>query len=197
MFKECRHIKPNGCKCKSPALKDKPYCYYHIRVHRIARYTGPLAPHEHKDLQIPFLEDRGAVQIALSEVVSALANHRIEFKRAGLLIYALQVASSNARIPADLVALEQVRDASEDESGEELAPEITTFEPDDEEYQEANHEPTLAEILMAEVHRHRDEHEAKQAAEAQPAEARVTQAPATQTWSGDPRKYREYLPPST
>jgi hypothetical protein len=81
MYKECRHIKPNGCKCKSPALKDKPYCYYHIRVHGIARNSSATSPYEQKELQIPFLEDRGAVQVALSEVVSTSryrgsTNHR-------------------------------------------------------------------------------------------------------------------------
>jgi hypothetical protein len=191
MYKECRHIKPNGCKCKSPALKDKPYCYYHIRVHGIARNPNSLAPYEHKDLQIPFLEDRGAVQIALSEVVSALAGHRIEFKRAALMIYALQVASSNAKVPADLVTLEQVRDSAENEAGEELAPEVTTYEPGDDEYQDANHEPGLADILLAEIHRHRNEHEAKELAEAQSDQAREAQE-----WSGDPWKHREYLPPA-
>ncbi len=165
MYKECRHIKPNGCKCKSPALKDKPYCYYHIRVHGITRISSVTSPYEQKELQIPFLEDRGAVQIALSEVVSALASHHIEFKRAALMIYALQVASSNAKVPTDLVALQQVRDASENEEGEELAPEITTYEPDDEEYQEANHEPTLADLLVAEMRRQREEDQAKQSAE--------------------------------
>jgi hypothetical protein len=102
---------------------------------------------------------------ALSEVVSALASHHIEFKRAALMIYALQVASSNAKIPADLIALQQVRDASENEEGEELAPEITTYEPDDEEYEEANREPSLADLLLAEVRRHREEDQAKQAGE--------------------------------
>ena len=62
MYKECRHIKPNGCKCKSPALKDKPDCYYHIRVHGIARNSNATSPYEQKELQIPLLEDRGAAR---------------------------------------------------------------------------------------------------------------------------------------
>ncbi len=166
MYLECRHIKSNGSKCHSPAMKDKPYCYYHLRVHRILHKASDIAPDEHKDLHVPFLEDRGAVQIALSEVVSALATNHIELKRAALMIYALQVASSNAKIPDDLVALHQVREHSENEEGDELAPEIATYEPDDEEYKEANHEPTLTEILMAEVRRQREEdEEAKQSAE--------------------------------
>lgn len=195
MYKECRHIKPNGCKCKSPALKDKPYCYYHIRVHRLARNLGAVAPYEQKDMQIPFLEDRGAVQIALSEVVSALAGHRIDFKRAALIIYALQVASSNAKVPADLVALEQVREASEDEAGEVLAPEITTYEPDDEEYEEANHEPTLADLLLHDARKSREEYKANRLAEAQAAKAQSTEAHSTETQSTENGIDLEYPPP--
>ena len=130
MYQECRHIKPNGSKCHSPAMKERPYCYYHLRVHKIAlSQRAPAIPFEQQDLEIPFLEDRGAVQVAISEVVSALAARRIEFKRAALMIYALQVASSNAKIPADLVAAQPVRDASQDEQGEELAPKPSPTSP--------------------------------------------------------------------
>jgi hypothetical protein len=165
MYKECRHIKSNGCKCHSPALKGKPYCYYHIRVHRFAHNaSNPPAPFEQKDMQIPFLEDRGAVQIALSEVVSALASHHIEFKRAALMIYALQVASSNAKNAADIVAIQQVRDISENEEGDELAPEVTAPDPEDEGYQQADREPSIADLLWPEVLKQRARYEAEQLA---------------------------------
>jgi len=160
MYQECRHIKPNGSRCKSPALKEKAYCYFHIRVHKIARnQSAPAIPYEQQDLEIPFLEDRGAVQVALSEVVGALATRRVDFKRAALMIYALQVASSNAKNPADLVALQPVREASENDQGEELAPELTTYEPDDEEYDD-DREPTLAELLMGGIKLRQEAHEA-------------------------------------
>jgi len=159
MYQECRHIKPNGSKCPSPAMKERPYCYYHLRVHKLTLgASSPGIPYEQQDLEIPYLEDRGAVQIALSEVVSALAQRRIEFKRAALMIYALQVASSNAKTPADLVAVEQVRDASENEHGEQLAPETTTYEPDDEEYDD-DREPTMAELLMGGIKLRQEYHE--------------------------------------
>ena len=161
MYLECRHIKSNGSKCHSPAMKDKPYCYYHLRLHRIihGRPQRSSTPYEHKDLQIPFLEDRGAVQIALSEVVSALAHrsHRLQTRSADDLRPAGRLLqrqnSSRSRSPSTGPR------TSENEEGDELAPEITTYEPDDEEYKEANHEPTLTEILMAEVRRQRQEEE--------------------------------------
>jgi hypothetical protein len=126
MFQECRHIKPNGSKCHSPAMQDKPYCYYHIRMRRLSKVS--TAPFESKAMEVPFLEDRGAVQIALSEVVSALAEHRIDYKRASLMIYALQVASANAKNPNDLIAANQVRETSQNEEGEELGPEESGYE---------------------------------------------------------------------
>ena len=168
MYQECRHIKSNGCKCHSPALKGKPYCYYHIRVHKFAHNaSNPPAPFEQKDMQIPFLEDRGAVQIALSEVVSALASHHIEFKRAALMIYVLQVASSNAKNAADIVAIQQVRDISENEEGDELAPEVTSPDPEDEGYDEADRVPSIADLLWPEVLKQRARIQAEQLAEDQ------------------------------
>lgn len=48
-------------------------------------------------LDLPPLEDAASIQLALIEVAQALAANRIDTKRAGLLLYALQVASVNAK----------------------------------------------------------------------------------------------------
>jgi hypothetical protein len=53
--------------------------------------AGPLA------LDIPPLEDRAAIQVALSMLLTALAHDRIDSRRAQTLLYGLQVASNNAR----------------------------------------------------------------------------------------------------
>jgi hypothetical protein len=149
MFQECRHIKTNGSKCHAAALKGKPYCYYHVRLHGIMRRSAaPIAPYEQRELEMPFLEDRGAVQIALSEIVGAIAGRRIDHKSAALIVYALQVASSNAKDMKDLVADEQVRDRFETREGEDLAPEVTTLEPGDVGYRDEYGEPTLAEVIL-------------------------------------------------
>jgi len=180
MFQECRHIKSNGSRCRAAALKGKPYCYYHHRLHAIIRRSAaPAAPYEQRELEMPFLEDRGAVQIALSEVVNAIAGRRIDFKTAGLLVYALQVASSNAKNMKELVADEQVRDRCEDEHGEELAPEVTTLEPNDEGYLDENGRPSLADILVAEMRRQREA-----------ARAEAEEEGPERHWSGDPRAGR-------
>jgi hypothetical protein len=117
MVPECRHIKTSGGKCGSPALRGKPYCYFHVRLkQRAARPASPYLA-----LELPALEDRGAIQIAISEVVSALADHRIEPKRASTLLYALQIASSNARHSEEIVSSKSVDEVIQTEEGEEMA----------------------------------------------------------------------------
>jgi hypothetical protein len=117
MVPECRHIKTSGGKCGSPALRGKPYCYFHARLkQRAARPASPYLA-----LELPALEDRGSIQIAISEVVSALADARIEPKRAGILLYALQIASSNARHSEEIVSSNSVEEVVQTEEGEEMA----------------------------------------------------------------------------
>ncbi|HEY0307871.1 MAG TPA: hypothetical protein VGB94_06910, partial [Acidobacteriaceae bacterium] len=104
MAKECRHIKTNGCKCEAAALRGQPFCYFHAlsrtREQRLASQPAlppPEATLAPIALELPLLEDANAVQVAVSLVVSALAGNRIEPRRAGVLIYALQLASTNLR----------------------------------------------------------------------------------------------------
>ncbi len=48
-------------------------------------------------LDLPPVEDTESIQLALIDVIQALAANQIDTKRAGLLLYGLQVASANAR----------------------------------------------------------------------------------------------------
>lgn len=59
--------------------------------------TGQSGPWGNSPLELPPLEDAASIQLALIEVAQALAANRIDTKRAGLLLYALQVASANAK----------------------------------------------------------------------------------------------------
>lgn len=48
-------------------------------------------------LQLTAAEDSASIQLALIEVLQSLAAHQLDPKRAGLLLYGLQVASANAK----------------------------------------------------------------------------------------------------
>lgn len=123
----CRHIRTNGTQCKSPALTGRDCCYYHDRLHhhhssyRHATVTqGQLIPGQH--IQLAPLEDRDSVQVALSQVINALATGRLETKRALALLYGLQLASTNAARPrAQLASHEIVRSVEPTPEGLDLA----------------------------------------------------------------------------
>jgi hypothetical protein len=92
----CDHLKEDGFYCKSPALKGRDYCYFHLKLRgrrlNMAR-ARVLAADEPLDL--PFPEDIHSIQVTLFELVNALVNKRIDHKTAGLALYAMQQASIN------------------------------------------------------------------------------------------------------
>ena len=73
----------------------------------------------------------------------ALAEHRIDRKHASILLYALQVASSNAKNAAEIVSSESIAELTCTEKGEEMAPEGATARP--------QQEQTLADLVLKEV----------------------------------------------
>ncbi len=124
MYAECRHVKTNGAKCHAPALRKSHWCYFHDRLHRRQSHPGgrpprpaaslallapgtatldyghiPVAPAAGADpsFRLPALEDCGSIQFALNDVLQALAANQLDPKRAGLLLYGLQIASQNSR----------------------------------------------------------------------------------------------------
>src|SRR5208337_2198582 len=96
--KHCRHIKVDGVFCQTPALHGRDYCHFHLRAlgrrMRMARERARREPHR---LVLPILEDMNAVHVALMQVLDAVAADQLDDKRAGLLLYGLQQASTNLR----------------------------------------------------------------------------------------------------
>ncbi len=99
-YKYCQHVKENGIFCSSPAVKGRDYCYYHART-RARRLAMAKARSERRKwkLDLPPLEDMYAVQPAVSNVVDALAAGALDPKCGGLILYGLQQAANNVRIP--------------------------------------------------------------------------------------------------
>jgi hypothetical protein len=82
-------------------------------------------------LILPALEDRSSIQIALSQVLAALASEKLDPRRAGLFLYGLQIASQN--VPEQVIFPgDTVKSTTQTSEGEELAPETEVCErPDD------------------------------------------------------------------
>jgi hypothetical protein len=83
--------------------------------------------------EVPELEDRESIQVALSMLISALGRNRLDPKRATAMLYGLQVASANAvKLNIEPGANQVVCSTVLDPAGQELAPdedpqEITEF----------------------------------------------------------------------
>jgi hypothetical protein len=89
----------NGKICEGPALRDSNLCYWHHKARHRRRHRERIGRRVKRsaktDIVFPLLEDGNSIQIGLQEVLHALLDGRIDTRRAGLLLYGLQVATSN------------------------------------------------------------------------------------------------------
>ena len=87
----CRHIKTNGRRCGSPALRGECFCFYHHPTRRPPVRTRP----SHPSFYIPPITDPETLQIALSELGRRIADNTLSTQRARLLRETLQMAQAN------------------------------------------------------------------------------------------------------
>ena len=127
MYQLCHHIKTNGLRCQSPALLGTAFCYFHARTHAMA------APNYIKfdDLKLPLLEDSASIQVAILKITAALLSSRIDARHAGLLLYAVQIASQNIDRDSERENSEIVHSMTVTNEGDEMAPEKELCEPAD------------------------------------------------------------------
>ena len=84
---QCQHYN-EGRQCRAWSMYNELFCYRH-RLY-------PVAPViENDPFEIAHLNSRPAIQQALTDVAARLAANRMDLKRAGLLIYTLQIALNN------------------------------------------------------------------------------------------------------
>lgn len=120
----CRHVKTNGHRCGSPAIKGTALCFHHRNLHRTHRRpqsaeslmstwqeaildgyrTAELDPltvarayPKQNEFHFPPLEDAESVQLATSMLFQAIATGQIHFKRAKMLLMTLKIATVNIR----------------------------------------------------------------------------------------------------
>jgi hypothetical protein len=94
---------------------------------------------QNASLDLPPVEDTESIQIALIDVIQALAANQIDGKRAGLLLYGLQVASANAA-KLSLSRYGAVRTITYTEEGTPLAPQEYGYDTEDYEDEEEEDE---------------------------------------------------------
>jgi len=81
----CRWVRQDGTSCGSPQMRKHIYCY----AHRQMMEARALA------LRLPAAEDANSIQMGLMRIQKALIDDTISTKKAGLLLYSMQLAMTN------------------------------------------------------------------------------------------------------
>jgi hypothetical protein len=94
----CLHIKVNGTQCGSPAQRNENFCYFHQHSRPITVEFGrSYHDYSRSKVILPAFEDAHSIQLTLRQVTELILRHKIDHKDAGLVLYALQIASSNLK----------------------------------------------------------------------------------------------------
>src|SRR5450759_1690241 len=93
----CQHIKVSGTQCGSPALRSKKFCFYHQQNRPLTVECYSEGQYATGEIDLPVFEDAHSIQSVIRQVVQMVLQKRIERKTASLLLYALQIASSNLK----------------------------------------------------------------------------------------------------
>ena len=116
MYAACRHIKINGLRCESPALKSGQFCYYHAKLHTVGADVkfGPLL--------LPPPDEPAAIRLSVARINEAILTGRLDLNKAASLFTGLRIASrfidrNQFSDPDDIV-----QSAEQTPDGYELAP---------------------------------------------------------------------------
>jgi hypothetical protein len=85
MAPRCQWVKQDGTACRSPQMKQHIYCFAHKQ----------MAEARELMLMLPVVEDANAIQLGLMRTQKALMEDTISMKKAGLLLYSMQLAMTN------------------------------------------------------------------------------------------------------
>ena len=130
---QCRRIHVDGRRCGSPCLRGEEFCYFHHTTRTPAKLKE-LAERERlrETFELPLPEDRSAIQHGIGQVLQRIASNSIDPRRAGLLLYGLQIAALNLPKPT-ATPLESVEEIVHDEAYGPLAPIQELLAPEKEE----------------------------------------------------------------
>ena len=104
----CMHVRANGVRCGSPAMRGDAHCYFHDRL-----YNRPA------EEAFPFLEDAASIQMAIMQVLDGLRRGKLEKGVANSLLFGLQTASANLKrvhdslqpVPSRVITVDPVDEA--------------------------------------------------------------------------------------
>jgi hypothetical protein len=78
-------------------MGESEYCYWHHKARERAEESPQQRKSSNAAFELPLLDDASSIQVAIQQVLSALANRRIDAFRAKAFLYGLQLATVNVR----------------------------------------------------------------------------------------------------
>jgi hypothetical protein len=122
---QCRHTFPDGARCGSPALRNETRCYYHHETRKPVTNPGDRNARINT-FEFPFPDSRTAVQSALGDLMVRIGSNDIDPRRAGLLLYCLQLAQANLKASELAIAHEAQKHESQKYETQQTTPKIST-----------------------------------------------------------------------
>ena len=94
---QCMHFMVDGAHCGSPAMRHHRFCYHHKRQREqlLAVNAERARDSRNPPFTLPLLEDASSIQFSLTQVMRLLAAGQIERETASLMLYSLQIATTN------------------------------------------------------------------------------------------------------
>ncbi|HKR28216.1 MAG TPA: hypothetical protein VJS11_12210 [Acidobacteriaceae bacterium] len=83
----CRALTVGGHRCKNKVLGGLHLCFSHYRNRR------PALPDQPKNVSVPLLEDRSAIQLMTTQILHGILSHRLDPERARVALYAIRIAA--------------------------------------------------------------------------------------------------------
>jgi hypothetical protein len=90
-FIVCEHIKDNGVRCGSPAMRHRKFCFYHLRYYDPTQLPGS------PEYRMPVLDSFQSIQLMVSQLQRAYLAKTITDREMTNLLYSLQLASNNGK----------------------------------------------------------------------------------------------------
>jgi hypothetical protein len=91
-IRTCCHIFPDHHRCGSPALRNEPFCYFHDPARHANRQRE--ARNRRRSFAVATPSNRSELKLSLDQVIQGLAHNQLDPRRAGLLLFALQIAAT-------------------------------------------------------------------------------------------------------
>jgi hypothetical protein len=96
--RHCHHVHANGALCKSPPLRNREYCHFHLdQIGRQLRAARARARQQKASLRSSLLEDPFAIHVAIMQLNDAVRHDEIDVPRGRLLMSILRFAERNLK----------------------------------------------------------------------------------------------------